>query len=1410
MNNHTKKTAFKLLFGTLGIVTLSILAGAGVLHINRAWAITLPMEITAPLKQDVFLEETDAKGGGASKANVLFLLDTGSPMTFTPKGTMPEWGVNVTTRAAANAMLYGCTYGHGGLGLRKNNSASFGASRYGREDNDTTDGDANNVSPGNIDLNQHLYNYYSPFDHENNLLTSTMTGTIKNRPAPYALVFKNQNYWQNGHPGTFTRNDLVPNDSRMYKMKLVMWRVLSDTVLLENLRIGMATTFQEMNSESSSYIADFYKDSPYGVSSSYPEYTNGTGPSWATGLSGSTGYGNSTACHWGIDRDYYDLAHGSATWRLINRAYLRLPIQEYSDAHIARFRLWLDGLEDITNTSNYALPDPYYFRNPELIADGKTFLSTAIYPGHPQLSRATLLNMSDQSSPPLNHAGVIFSHRTLANNTHVRTSANSSTRTSCFNYFKPQSGEALGTILDFFSPPVKNIGNAPGDAYNVSVAPEVSFPLKDPCEKNWVVIFTAGDDSTADYSAAKAVEDLYNHTKNNKLTKFVKYGPGNNGSSTFEEIQLDDGVRTLVVGFVDPTDPAVQPLRDRLNDMARRGDPGNGSASAYFANDVPGLIAALRAILVRINNDIQPARGPMLEGSSLEDQTGDAFNLFAATYRINLYDQWEGSLRRYEVTSDDSTGELITTEKWELNKNLLYNTPAGTPTGNRKLYYWQGTAFSNIAFTGSMTDASEHPLASLMGLTAAHIASMDVSNIPGNTFSGKIHPSRAMANWLYGYEVSYVDNNMSRRRYLLSDFGQSGTVIAGPPTVVNSLPGFNEWASHIDRKNLKTRVYAQTNDGILHVINPTAGQNSATLEEMAIVPPPVLIPSRLPTIKLTENPAKQKRWIDADEYLTLSSDDIPISSRPAYLLDGTLTKWHFDLKGDGTGWGTYLFSTLGRAGNGIYMMDISIPDAPKFFWYRETIDHGPNAAGNDRITLLRMRAGAATPETEPAVQHIEITPTMWTDIFANPKNYPFYQLGFNSPKPAAGVVEVPDSGSGTKLQNMIVIPGGMRRALDTNGAIVSVDLTDNGKIGAALYITDPDAAKHKDFNNNSLFTYVFNSASVETSWRNGSAVTGPNPWMGMMVSPPYLISAHDSRYKTGSIIAPDNRGNIFQLQMESVDTFGVITRLAPEDWKLKTVATLRGNGEVGTECYASPYAVAVGHRYNETQLWVAGATANVGTRDNESGVDNALMRNVFQMLYSFKLPADDGSITKRPDWTQLDAENPNSAIADTADGWFTPLQGETLTHGEEYSSTQPALLGNHLYFATFIPKKMETVVYTDCGSGRAEGKARLYAVDMGTGANARWTGGKKYIELGGLKIAGFTHSVEGNKQSLILTYDVLNQAEADASIQQALDEEGVYELGGDLNALVIELVGGGNKNPDVVSGDAQMTYWIRK
>jgi len=122
---------------------------------------------------------------------------------------------------------------------------------------------------------------------------------------------------------------LYPNDSRMYKLKLVLWEILNDPGLVSGLRIGLATYYQQRNVPP--------KVPSIGVYYQWPP----------------TDSGQNQALSW----------EGSSSW---NRALLRRFFKSTDEpGSIEEITKWVDGIEASDN--------------PELRAHGATPLAASIY-----------------------------------------------------------------------------------------------------------------------------------------------------------------------------------------------------------------------------------------------------------------------------------------------------------------------------------------------------------------------------------------------------------------------------------------------------------------------------------------------------------------------------------------------------------------------------------------------------------------------------------------------------------------------------------------------------------------------------------------------------------------------------------------------------------------------------------------------------------------------------------------------------------------------------------------------------------------------------------------------------------------------------------------------------------------------
>lgn len=477
--------------------------------------------------------------------NVLFFLDSSGSMLW----PMDAWA---DERDAAS-----CTFGDGTLGWRQASKHAFLQEYYGRDTDTTNNGDVNDP------------------DHYHPLLR-----------------------WRRGGAEPSDGSDTpMPNDSRGYKAKLVLWRVFNDQALIAGTRIAF-TTYMQTFTGNENTAADWYRyphkkyrltwdndASPGGIYYGHYDSFNRfrreddgqyLDPVPNPSLGSSDGYRNSWLVASGV------LINQNTASK---RALLRSDFRSYIDSNgllqeaMLRSKLlkWIDGTEFYTDEQ--CTPSKYHLGNPEIRFDGWRPMSEAI-------SNADAVN-----------------NLTGASN----------------------EGTREGDVEDFFR----------------MTDPRV---ITDYCQGNWLVLLTSGGQSYGDEETlVQSVKTLYDAATNQKNPIVVN---GRNARN----------IRTIVLGFVDPhsTDSAVTALRNKLNRMADMGDNGveDKSATAYFATDVPSMMSALRQIMYSIKKQGAASGAPLVSSN----KTGGEGYYYQAYYQPVNGKQWKGDLVKF-VRSGETYGE---------------------------------------------------------------------------------------------------------------------------------------------------------------------------------------------------------------------------------------------------------------------------------------------------------------------------------------------------------------------------------------------------------------------------------------------------------------------------------------------------------------------------------------------------------------------------------------------------------------------------------------------------------------------------------------------------------------------------------------------------------------------------------
>ncbi len=315
-----------------GSLFLTILILASFLFISCCYA-----DGNDPVIKPSFPKGLPEGFGRALDPNVILLVDTSGSMTYDTKdGTY--------------------THGDGGIPtlLKDGSSWERVSVNFGRDTDDSNNSpwDVNNYHPQLRYMDQ--YNWVSNFFDQEILGEGTSW-----EEDFYAL------YWADYHFADDDGRYLFPNDSRMYKLKLVLYNLFSDPTLLNGLRVGLSTFHQTyFGDKNENGIFDEYHfetDDPF----------NSTWYYWVDWEWGWWDFDGDGDYEQGWIYDFNDRQR--VTWMGGTSYYgdLRVGIDDWEGDHISELKSWVDGKELILSDGSP--------QNPELRAEGSTPLEGSIH-----------------------------------------------------------------------------------------------------------------------------------------------------------------------------------------------------------------------------------------------------------------------------------------------------------------------------------------------------------------------------------------------------------------------------------------------------------------------------------------------------------------------------------------------------------------------------------------------------------------------------------------------------------------------------------------------------------------------------------------------------------------------------------------------------------------------------------------------------------------------------------------------------------------------------------------------------------------------------------------------------------------------------------------------------------------------
>lgn len=426
-------------------------------------------------------------------------------------------------------------------------------------------------------------------------------------------------------------------------------------------------------------------------------------------------------------------------------------------------------------------------------------------------------------------------------------------------------------------------------------------PMQYSCQKNFVVLLTDGL-PTADQSSESKTEALPGFSS---LVGSDCDGSGNGeclddmAEYLFERdlspsIEGDQNVVTYTIGF-----DIDFPL---LDDTARR-----GGGEYFTADDTSSLKVALTSIIAQILQVNTTFTSPTVSVNAF-NRTQNLNDLFVTVFRPSTNTHWPGNVKKYRLVNgeivdqsgspavDPTEGFFFETSQsfWSdivdgndvAQGGAAFELPAAV---SRNLYTYTGARNalpSNLTNAGHAFDVSNAALTdALLGIGG-----------PGD-------PSRTnLINWARGMDINDLDNDTdtTENRNQIGD-----PLHAKPVTVIYggtpATPDIND-----------AIIYAATNDGYLHAIDPTDGS-----ELWSFVPQELL-----PDLK------------------TLFDD--PAATDKHYGIDGNLRALVFDEDRNGVISGNdkvYLYFGMRRGGDTYYALDVTNKASPRLMWIKDGADY---------------------------------------------------------------------------------------------------------------------------------------------------------------------------------------------------------------------------------------------------------------------------------------------------------------------------------------------------------------------------------------------------------------------------------------------------------------------------------------
>lgn len=439
-------------------------------------------------------------------------------------------------------------------------------------------------------------------------------------------------------------------------------------------------------------------------------------------------------------------------------------------------------------------------------------------------------------------------------------------------------------------------------------------PIQYTCQKNYIVYLTDGA-PTVDQDAKQKIPALIGNPGGQ--CKADEFPPDHDsGYQDGDGICMDDlaawlssedtdlnkdvdekqNALTYMIGF---GSGLSEKSRKYLDMIAKAG----GTGAAYTAANVGTLTDALQSIFKNIQEDSGTFVTPSISVNAFNRSQTDQdlyFSLFKAANRTH----WPGNLKKYKLSTDPDTNQDVIVD--------ALGHEAVTATGKFATdarSFWSAQADGEKIEEGGAASKMPSPTnrvlyTSLAGNTLVNVDGNLIDTSKNNLLTDKVvgtgddaeacsDACKNAVDWLRGVDVNDENKDVAP----ITEHKFMGDPLHGKPAVVTY--------GKLSDDSPDTTIYVPTNDGLLHAINASTGE-----ELWAYMPPELL--GRLGDLSSTD--------VDTDR---------------SYGLDGDVRVLRMDVDQDGSvesGDRVWIFFGMRAGGNHYYAMDVTNRAAPKLLW----------------------------------------------------------------------------------------------------------------------------------------------------------------------------------------------------------------------------------------------------------------------------------------------------------------------------------------------------------------------------------------------------------------------------------------------------------------------------------------------